>query len=108
MRSRMMRAAAGAAALTAALTLGGCGSSSGGALSVPKVAPARVFTLAGFQTPGPVRADQPVTVSFTVRLPARLASVIWRAREATTNVGAWPGPMWLNARARITGSLWAR
>jgi hypothetical protein len=49
--------------------LAGCGSSSGGTLSAPKVAAARIFTLAGFQPAGPVLAGRPTTVSFTVQLP---------------------------------------
>jgi hypothetical protein len=49
--------------------LGGCGSSSGGAVSVPKIAPARVFKLAGFQPAQAVVAGRPTTVSFTVQLP---------------------------------------
>jgi hypothetical protein len=52
-----------------AIVLAGCGSSSGGALSVPKVAPARVFSLAGFQPVTTVKPGQPVTVSFTIQTP---------------------------------------
>jgi len=52
-----------------AIALCACGSGSGGAVSVPKVAPARVFTLAGFEPSAPVQAGQPVTVSFTVQMP---------------------------------------
>jgi hypothetical protein len=37
---------------------------------VPKVAPARVFTLGGFQPSESVQPGHPVTVSFTVRLPS--------------------------------------
>jgi hypothetical protein len=57
-----------AAALLAATALVGCGSSSGGA-TVPKVAPARTFTLAGFQPQAAVPVGRPVTLSFTVQLP---------------------------------------
>lgn len=53
----------------AAVALAGCGSSSGGSLSVPKVAPARVFTLASFQPTGQVVAGRPTTVSFVVQQP---------------------------------------
>jgi len=49
--------------------LAGCGGSSSGAVSVPKIAPARIFTLAGFQPAGPVAVGRPATVSFTVQLP---------------------------------------
>jgi hypothetical protein len=53
-----------------AIALTGCGSSSGGTVSVPKVAPARVFTLAGFEPAAPVAPHHPLTVSFTVQLPS--------------------------------------
>ena len=59
---------AGAAALAAVLA--GCGGSSGGALSAPKVAPARVFTLSGFTPSGPVVPRQPATISFAVQMPS--------------------------------------
>jgi hypothetical protein len=52
------------------LALAGCGgSSSGGTLSTPTVAPARVFTLSDFKPTGTLRPNRPTTVSFTVRLP---------------------------------------
>ncbi len=57
-------------ALAAALAASGCGSSSGGAVTIPKVAPAKEFTLGGFQPSGTVQPGQPVTVSFTVDLPS--------------------------------------
>ena len=60
-------------AIIGVAVLAGCGSSSSsggsGAVSVPKVAAARVFTLAGFQPSGPVTPGRPTTVSFTVQLP---------------------------------------
>jgi hypothetical protein len=52
-----------------AAALVGCGSSSGGAISVPQVAPARIFTLAGFQPSATVLAHKPTTISFTVQMP---------------------------------------
>jgi hypothetical protein len=52
-----------------ALLAAGCGSSSTTALSVPKVAPARVFSLASFEPAGTVRPHQPTTVTFSVRMP---------------------------------------
>ena len=57
------------AALLCAAALAGCGSSAGGAVNVPTVAPARVFALSGFKPSGPVLPRQPTTVSFTVQLP---------------------------------------
>jgi hypothetical protein len=57
-----------AAALSAAL-LTACGGSSGASVSIPKVAAARQFTLAGFEPSGPVTPGRPTTVSFTVQLP---------------------------------------
>ncbi len=58
-----------ALALLVAL-LAGCGSSSGSSVTVPRVAPARVFTLAGFKPTGPVQPGRPSTITFTVRLPS--------------------------------------
>ena len=52
------------------LALSGCGSSSGGGVTVPKVAPARVFSLAAFSPSGAITAGRPVTISFTVRMPS--------------------------------------
>ncbi|MGI8506613.1 MAG: hypothetical protein ACR2MK_07355 [Solirubrobacteraceae bacterium] len=59
-----------ALAVLAALTLGACGSSSNGAVTVPKVAPARVFTLGRFSPSATVVAGRPTTLSFTVALPS--------------------------------------
>jgi hypothetical protein len=65
-----IRAAAVLAVAVTAAGLSGCGgSSSGGVLTVPKVAPARVFTLTGFLPAGAVTPGHPVTVSFTVQMP---------------------------------------
>jgi hypothetical protein len=57
------------AALAGGLALGGCGSSAGTSLSVPKVAPARIFTLGQFQPTGRIIAGHPTTMSFDVQLP---------------------------------------
>jgi hypothetical protein len=57
-------------ALLGAVALAGCGSSAGGAVSAPAVAPARIFTLAGFQPTHPIVPGRPTTVSFTVDLPS--------------------------------------
>jgi hypothetical protein len=64
------RPLAGAAITVLALMTAACGgSSSGSAVSVPKVAPARTFTLGGF-TPATAVPGRPTTVSFTVQLPS--------------------------------------
>jgi hypothetical protein len=58
-------------ACAVALVLTGCGgSSSGGTISAPAVAPARIFTLAGFRPAGTVLPGRPTTISFTVQLPS--------------------------------------
>jgi hypothetical protein len=54
--------------LVGALFLAGCGGAGGG-LTVPTVAPAREFTLGGFQPSGPVTPGKQVTVTFTVVQP---------------------------------------
>ena len=82
MRRRHVPAAALAASL-AAVALAGCGSSSGGVVSAPTVAPARVFALAGFQPAGSIKPGQPVTVSFTVERPDG---------QALTQYRTGPGP----------------
>jgi hypothetical protein len=62
--------AAAAAVVAGGAVVAGCGGgSSSGAVSVPKVAPARVFTLAGFAPSAPVSAGHPTNVSFTVQMP---------------------------------------
>jgi len=57
------------AALVAIATLTGCGGAGSG-LTVPTVAPAKVYTLGGFTPSAPVTPGRPVTVSFTVMLPS--------------------------------------
>lgn len=61
------RAAFGAALV--ALLIAGCGGAGSG-LTVPQVAPAKVYSLEGFQPDGPITAGHPVTVTFTVLLPS--------------------------------------
>ena len=56
------------AMLAATAILTGCGGAGSG-LTVPTVAPARVYTLGGFQPSGPVTPGRAVTVTFTVVLP---------------------------------------
>jgi hypothetical protein len=58
------------AVLVACLPLAACGSGSGGAVSVPKVAAARQFSLAQFTPTGTLRPHHPVTLSFSVQLPS--------------------------------------
>jgi hypothetical protein len=53
----------------AAALIAGCGSGSGTSISVPKVAPAHVFSLADFQPAGQIVPGRPTTMSFSVRLP---------------------------------------
>jgi hypothetical protein len=67
MRGRILTAIAYA---TAAATMIGCGSSSGGGVTAPPVQPARVFQLAGFQPSQPVQPGRAATISFTVKLPS--------------------------------------
>jgi hypothetical protein len=56
------------AAVLAALAAG-CGSSSGTSVSVPQVAPARVFTLGNFAPTAKIVAGHPTTMAFSVKLP---------------------------------------
>jgi hypothetical protein len=51
-------------------TLAGCGSSSGGAVTAPAIAPARTFTLGQFSPAGRIVPGRSTTVSFTVQLPS--------------------------------------
>jgi hypothetical protein len=57
------------AALAAAVLVAACGSGSSGGVTVPQVAPARVFTLGAFAPTGRIRAGRPTTMSFTVQMP---------------------------------------
>lgn len=58
------------AGLLAAASLTGCGSTSGGAVSVPTVAPAHSFALGGFEPSAPVRAGRPTQLAFTIQQPS--------------------------------------
>ncbi len=55
--------------VAAIVALAGCGGS-GGTVTAPKIAPARTFTLAGFQPTGQVVAGRPTSISFTVQQPS--------------------------------------
>jgi hypothetical protein len=57
------------AALAAIMILTGCGGAGSG-LTVPTVAPAKIYTLGGFELSGEVTPGHPVTVTFTVLLPS--------------------------------------
>jgi hypothetical protein len=66
---RLAAAVLSLVALAAALS--GCGGSGSAAtISVPTVAPARVFTLGHFTPAGTVSAGRPTTMSFAVQLPS--------------------------------------
>jgi hypothetical protein len=75
-----MRAPSGGLlALAAAAALSGCGGSGGGgALSVPKVAPARTYSLQNFQPSAPVLPGRPATISFTIAQPTGQALINYR------------------------------
>jgi hypothetical protein len=53
-----------------AALLSACGSSGSGSPSIPTVAPAKTFRLAGFQPVAAVRADRAVELSFHIVLPS--------------------------------------
>ena len=57
-----------AALLATVVLLAGCGGAGSG-LTVPQVAPAKTFSLGGFQPSAAVRPGHPVTISFTVTQP---------------------------------------
>jgi hypothetical protein len=57
------------AVVGAIVALAGCGSSAG-TISAPYIAPAKTFTLSGFQPAGGIVARRATTISFTVREPS--------------------------------------
>ena len=57
-------------AVLAAIGLAACGGSGGAAVSAPAVAPARTYTLQGFQPGTAVAPGQPTTVSFKIQQPS--------------------------------------
>ncbi len=69
-RSADRRHAAGLAALAIALSLTACGSTSGSAVSIPKVAPANSYGLAGFEPSVPVVPGRRTLLSFTILQPS--------------------------------------
>jgi hypothetical protein len=67
-RGAISRTAGGLGLLiTTLVILAGCGSSGGGAVTAPYIAPARVASLGGFQPSGPVVAGRPTLLSFTIQ-----------------------------------------
>jgi hypothetical protein len=66
---QIARAVLCAGLLGMSASVAGCGGSSSG-LTIPKVAPAKVFALAGFQPAGPISPGHPITISFTVTQPS--------------------------------------
>jgi|GEM_PF-867287 len=54
----------------AAASMAGCGSSSGGSVSIPKIPPARTYAIVGFQPSTPVMPGRPTTIAFTIRQPS--------------------------------------
>lgn len=68
-RNRTRAAIKLASSVVAAVVLAGCGGS-GTPVTAPTIAPAKVFSLAGFQPTTPIIAGRPTTVGFTVRLPS--------------------------------------
>lgn len=69
MIDRKLRLTTTIGALAAILAVTGCGGAGSG-LTVPTVAPAKVYTLGGFAPSSPVTPGHPVTVTFTVLLPS--------------------------------------
>jgi hypothetical protein len=67
-----------AVSMLAVVGLGACGGAGSG-LTVPTVAPARTYSLKGFQPSSPVTPGQPTTVSFTIQQPSGQPLVAYRA-----------------------------
>jgi hypothetical protein len=67
-RARLLLTLVGVVAVAAAAA--GCGSSSSSAVNVPRIAPARVYTLGAFSPKGTVVPGRPTTVAFKVMLPS--------------------------------------
>jgi hypothetical protein len=57
------------AALAVSCFVAGCGGSSGG-VSIPRVAPAKTFSLVRFQPSAPVEAGRPTKLSFAIQQPS--------------------------------------
>jgi hypothetical protein len=59
-----------AVVLAIAAALAGCGSSYGGSVSIPKIAPARTYAMVGFQPAASVTPGRTTLLSFTIRQPS--------------------------------------
>jgi hypothetical protein len=81
--ARTVRVAAATALAIGTLSLAACGGSGSSGPTIPTIAPAKVFRIAGFSPGGPVQAGQPVRVSFTVDQPSG---------EPLTSYRRGPGP----------------
>ena len=68
-----------AALLLTALAMAACGGSGGSAVTVPHVAPARTYSLAGFAPSGPVTAGRPTKIAFTIQQPSGKPLTEYRA-----------------------------
>jgi hypothetical protein len=66
-------------ALAAVLALSACGGSSGGAVSVPQVQPARTYSLQNFEPASAVLPGRPATISFTIQQPSGQPLTDYRA-----------------------------
>jgi hypothetical protein len=75
---KRLRAAALGLTIAGLIALAGCGSSSGGAVSIPTVAPAKTYSLAGFQPAAPVLPGRSTTFSFTIRQPSGRPLTLFR------------------------------
>jgi hypothetical protein len=53
-----------------AALVAGCGSSGGGSITAPKVAPARTYDLGGFQPAGPIAPHKPTVMTFHITQPS--------------------------------------
>jgi hypothetical protein len=82
-RRQPVTAIAAVVAAVSAAALAGCGSSGASAITAPKIAPARVFTLAHFSPAGTLPAGRPTTMTFTVQQPSG---------KALTSYKTGPGP----------------
>jgi hypothetical protein len=76
--TRAARSGIGCALLLTAVLTGCGGSSSGSAVTVPAVAPARIFTLSRFEPASKIVPGRPTTISFTVQLPSGKALTTYK------------------------------